>query len=309
MAILIIVDKEKAEAWAAQVKAIDASLDVRVWPKVGDPADIDFVLVWKYPSGELKKFPNLKCIASLGAGIDHILQDRNLPQGVPVTRVVEYSMPQSMSEYVTLAVLNYCRLFDTYLKDQEAAKWHEHTSLLARNTRVGIMGLGQLGGDAAVKLRMLGFPVSGWTRAPKQIKGITSYHGEDMLESFLSDLSILICLLPLTPATRNILNRDLFAKLPRGAYLINVARGDHLVEEDLLEALDSGQLSGACLDVFRTEPLPEDHPFWRHSKIIVTPHISSITFAEEVAPQFVENYRRLHAGQPLENTVNVKMGY
>lgn len=312
MAILVIYGGEMGDvgdAWAMQLKQADTRLDVRVWPEVGDPGDIDFVVVWNHPPGELKKFPNLKCIASLGVGVDHIFKDPELPRDIPVTRVVEYSMPQSMSEYVVWAVLNYCRQFDTYRTNQKTVHWQEHKPLLARQTRIGLMGLGQLGLDAAVKLGVLGFPVSGWSRTAKQIQGVESFHGEEMLAQFLSDVSILVCLLPLTPATRDILNHSLFAKLPRGAYLINVARGDHLVEEDLLEALETGQLSGACLDVFRTEPLPREHPFWRHPKVIVTPHISSITFPEEVAPQFVENYHRMKAGGALQNTVDTRRKY
>ena len=257
----------------------------------------------------LKNYHNLKCIASLGAGVDHIIGDPDLPEGVPVTRVVEYSMAQSMSEYVVLSVLNYCRQFDAYQADQAKKQWHPRRPLLAQDMGIGIMGLGRLGADAAKKLSYIGFPVAGWSQTPKNIAGIQSFAGDDALAGFLSRSQILICLLPLTPVTKGILNRKTFEQLPVGAYLINVARGQHLVENDLLQALDSGQLAGACLDVFEVEPLPEDHPFWVHPKIRVTPHISSLTFSKAIAPQIIENYRRTKTGKPLMNVVDLKRGY
>jgi glyoxylate/hydroxypyruvate reductase A len=181
--------------------------------------------------------------------------------------------------------------------------------LLAADMRIGIMGLGQLGKDAAKKLSYLGFPVTGWSQTPKDIEGVKCLAGEEVLDDFLSQTRILICMLPLTPKTKGILNQKTFDKLPAGAYVINVARGQHLIEKDLLAALDSEQLAGACLDVFAVEPLPEDHPFWRHPKIIVTPHISSLTNPKAVAPQIIENYQRTKTGRPLLNVVDMQRGY
>jgi glyoxylate/hydroxypyruvate reductase A len=175
--------------------------------------------------------------------------------------------------------------------------------------QIGIMGLGQLGKDAAKKLAYLGFPVSGWSQTPKDIEGVTCLAGDDALDHFLSQTRILICMLPLTPKTKGILSQKTFAKLPAGAYLINIARGRHLIEKDLLTALDSGHLAGACLDVFEVEPLPEDHPFWSHPKIFITPHISSLTYPKTVAPQIIENYRRTITGNPLLHVVDVERGY
>jgi glyoxylate/hydroxypyruvate reductase len=175
--------------------------------------------------------------------------------------------------------------------------------------RVGIMGLGHLGSDAAVKLRALGFAVSGWSRTARQMESVRCFAGAGELESFLAQADILICLLPLTPATEGILNRETFSKLPRGAYLINAARGDHLVEEDLLDALESSQVGGACLDVFRKEPLPESHPFWKHPCVTLTPHVASLTYPKAVAPQIVENYRRVRAGKPPLHAVDIGRGY
>jgi glyoxylate/hydroxypyruvate reductase A len=309
MALLIIAPDIKVTSWVKYLGTLEPGIEIRVWPEVGDADEIEFALCWNHPLGELSKFKNLKCIASLGAGVDHLLRDPDLPDGVPVTRVVEYSMAQSMSEYVVLSVLNYCRQLDAYRSDQDQRHWQPRRPRLAEDTHIGIMGLGQLGCDAANKLKCLGFTVSGWSRTPKNIDGVQCFAGEDEFENFLSRSQILICLLPLTPSTKGILNRKMFDRLPQDAYVINVARGQHLVEKDLIQALDSGNLSGACLDVFDIEPLPAGHPFWRHPKIKVTPHISSITFPKAVAPQIIENYRRAKTGKRLLNVVNLKRGY
>ena len=309
MALLIIAPEIKATSWIKHLIALEARIDIRVWPDVGNPDEIEFVLCWNHPSGELTKYKNLRCIASLGAGVDHLTHDPKLPDGVPVTRIVEHSMAQSMSEYVVLSALNFCRRFDAYRSDQDQRHWQPRRPRLAADTPIGIMGLGQLGSDAAQKLSYLGFTVLGWSRTLKNIDGVQCFAGEDGLENFLSRSQILICMLPLTPSTKGILNRKTFSQLPDGAYVINVARGQHLVENDLIEALDSDRLAGACLDVFDVEPLPASHPFWSHPKIKVTPHISSITFPKAVAPQIIENYRRAKTGRPLQNVVDLKRGY
>ena len=309
MALMIIASDMKVTSWVKHLSSLEPGIDIRVWPEVGDAGDVTFALCWNHPPGELKKSKNLKCIASLGAGVDHILRDPDLPAGVPITRVVEHSMAQSMSEYAVLAVLNYCRQIDAFRADQSQKKWRPRIPLLAADTRIGIMGLGQLGIDAAKKLSYLGFPVSGWSQTPKNIDGVKCLAGDEELDDFLSQTRILICLLPLTPKTKGILNQHNFAKMPAGAYVINIARGQHLIESDLLAALDSGQLDGACLDVFEVEPLPEDHPFWSHPKITVTPHISSLTYPRDVAPQIIENYRRTQTGKPLVHVVDQERGY
>ncbi len=309
MALMIIAKDTKVTSWVKHLSRLDPGIDIRIWPDTGAVDEIEFALSWHHPPGEFKKYRNLKCIASLGAGVDHILADPDLPPGVPITRVVEHSMAQSMSEYVVLGVLNHCRQFETYRVDQSQKKWQPRIPLLAADMRIGIMGLGQLGKDAAQKLNSLGFPVSGWSQTPKKIEGVDCLAGAQALNDFLSQTRILICMLPLTPQTRGILNHEIFDKLPTGAYMINVARGAHLVEEDLLAALDAGRLSGACLDVFAVEPLPSEHPFWNHPKITLTPHISSLTFPKAVAPQIIENYRRSQTGKSLLNVVDPKHGY
>lgn len=309
MAILILCGEEDPSPWVSRFRELDPSLDVRVWPRVGDPAEILLALVWNHPRGELIKYPRLRCIASMGAGVDHILSDPLLPEGVPITRVVHESLTRSMTEYVIMAVLNFARDMEKYRLDKQAKRWAPKFPRPRCELGVGIMGLGQLGGHAAVKLRDLGYKVLGWSRTQHHMQGIRTFWGRAELEQFLSETDILICLLPLTADTEGILNRDTFSRLPRGAFLVNTARGRHLVEEHLVEALDEGQLSGALLDVFRHEPLPSDHPFWSHPKIQITPHVSSLTEPWEVASQILENYKRVLQGLEPLNEVDPERGY
>lgn len=309
MTMLFLAPELSSDAWVKHLRAQGPDIEVRVWPEVGEAADIELVLSWKHPPGALKRFPRLKAVASLGFGVDHILRDPELPPGVPVLRIVDPAMIAAMSEYVIAAVLMHTRNFHQFRADQAARRWKPLAPRPAAAVRVGIMGLGHLGSDAARKLAGLGFSVAGWSRRPKRIEGVASFAGEESLGPFLERTDILVCLLPLTPATRGILNRRAFERLPAEAYVINAARGEHLVEEDLLAALDNGRLAGACLDVFREEPLPPAHPFWDHPRITVTPHVASLTFPRAVAPQLVENYRRLRAGLAPLNAVDPAAGY
>ncbi len=309
MSMLFMAPKLKADSWVKHLRRQDPELDLKVWPDDGPPERIEFILSWKHPLGEFRKYPNLKCIASLGFGVDHILRDPDLPPGVPVTRLVDAAMTRAMSEYVLAAVLNHTRNFTHFLRNQARGVWKPRVPLQASEVRVGIMGLGTLGRNAAAMLLSQGFPVAGWSRTLKQIEGMRSFAGPEGLDAFLAQSDILVCLLPLTPATGNILDRRVFSRLPAGAYLINAARGDHLVEEDLLAAIESGQLSGACLDVFRTEPLPAGHPFWGHPRIVVTPHIASLTYPAAVAPQIIANYQRVRAGRAPLNVIDFEKGY
>ncbi len=230
---------------------------------------------------------------------DHLLGDPALPRHVPIMRMVDPYMTAAMTEHVVTQVLRLHRRDLTYLAQQRDCVWHEHAQPNAGERRIGFLGLGALGSDAAQKLAALGFAVAGWSRAPKTIAGIESFHGDAGFAALLARTDILVCLLPLTAATEGILDRRAFALLPRGAAIVNVGRGRHLVEEDLLAALDEGQIGAAALDVFRTEPLPADHPFWRHQRIIVTPHIAGATHPPTAAGIIAENLRRLRRGQPL----------
>ena len=309
MALLFKSDVDRVEPWRDALNRLDPSIEFRVFPDIGNPADIDSVLIWKPPQGLLKELPNLKVIFSLGAGIDHLLGDPELPDGVPVVKMVDRSLTAGMSEWVTLMVLRHHRDLPLYERQQRERVWKEHIPKPPWRRRVGILGLGELGGAAARALAALRFDVAGWSRGPKEIDGITCFHGRDGLGPFLARSEILVCLLPLTPETEGLLDAELFAKLPKGAFVVNVGRGGHLVDADLVAALDSDHLSGAALDVFHDEPLADDHSFWAHPKVLVTPHIASLTLPETAAESVVENLQRLRRGEPLKNVVDLSRGY
>ena len=236
---------------------------------------IDYAVVWAPPAGALARHPDLKAIVSVGAGVDHVLKDPDLPRHLPILRTTGPDMVQRLREYVALHVLAHHRDLMTTDAQQRRSEWRQLVTPVAGRRRVGVMGLGRIGAACAQTLAALGFDTAGWSRNPHRIEGVTAFHGAGGLADFAARTEILVCLLPLTPATRGILNADLFARLPVGAAVINAGRGGHLVEADLLAALEAGQLSGATLDVFTPEPLPADHPFWRHPRIRVTPHIAS----------------------------------
>jgi len=310
MAVLIqFGDGHDFSAWAPMLRKLDPGLDLREWPDFGAAPDIEAAIVWHHHHGTLGQFPNLKVICNIGAGVEHIFDDPDLPKGVPVTRVIDPRMTGAMSEYMMLHVLRYHRRFDETQRNQAERKWQYMPPENAATTTIGIMGLGELGLDAATKLGALGFRIAGWSRSAKSLPGIETFHGRDGLAPFLNQCKMLICLLPLTPETKGIINSDTLAALPAGAKFINGARGGHVVDVDLLAALDSGHIGGATLDVFHAEPLPEDHAYWRHPRVTVTPHNAADSFPGDVAPQLVENLRRALAGEALLNPVEVGRGY
>jgi glyoxylate/hydroxypyruvate reductase A len=311
VAVLIIAKSERSDWWSDQLRENDPTLDVREWPECGDPSEIEYALAWKPPPGELAKFPNLKVVFSLGAGVDHLFNDPNFPRHAAVSRVVDPYLTAGMREYVLLHVLRYHREQPELDFQQHAHIWNDRARSLkqADERRIGILGLGELGQACGNALAALGFDVAGWSRSAKSLDGITCLDGPDGLDVLLARTDILVCLLPLTPQTEGILNADLFAKLPEGACLINAARGSHMVEADLIAALDTGQLAHATLDVFRTEPLPDGHPLWDHPKITVTPHNASITDPRSVARQIVGAIGAVEQGEPLPNAVDLELGY
>jgi glyoxylate/hydroxypyruvate reductase len=304
MVLLFASDADSADDWRIELAKHLPDLDLRVWPELGDPTEIDAALVWRPPAGLLDRLPNLRIVLSLGAGVDHVFADPSLPPGVPIVRLVDPYMTTAMSEYVQLQVLRLHRREFEYRAQQQARIWRPLPQPNAEQRRVGVLGLGVLGGDAALKLKVLGFDVHGWSRTERKLPGIHCFHGSDGLGALLARTEILVCLLPLTPATEGILDAALFARLPHGAALINCARGRHLVEADLLAALDSGRLGAAVLDVCRDEPLPPDHPFWRHERILLTPHVAAATHAPTAALAVAENLRRLADGRPLLNRID-----
>ncbi len=309
MALVFKSDVDRAELWSEALKNLAPELEMRTWPDTGDAEEIDYALVWKPPRGLMASYPNLKAIFSLGAGIDHLASDPELPAGVPVVRMVEPGLCAGMTEYVVMSVLMHHRRMLDYAAAQRDKIWAMLDVPLAPGRRVGIMGLGVLGADAAETLAGLGFDVAGWSRAAKDVPGVTSFHGPDALQPFLARSEILICLLPSTVETQGILNSKTLGMLPRGAVLINSARGDLLVEDDLLKVLASGQIVGASLDVFSYEPLVPDHPFWEHPRIVITPHCAAVTEPDSGARTVVENIRRLEAGEPMLHQVDFAKGY
>lgn len=314
MALLIYTPVHDAEDWADTLREHLPDLDVRVHPGPGqplpcDPAEIDMALIWKPPAGLLASLPNLKFVHGFGAGVDNILADKSYPRHVPLARVVDAGLANGMAEYVVLHVLRFHRQMQAMQFNQRNKTWKWLPPVDASERTVGIMGLGALGAVAAKRLVDFGFQVVGWSRRLKAIDGVASFHGEEQFEGFLRHCNLLVCLLPLTPETRGIICRRNLSLLPRGAYIINAGRGDHVVEADLLHALDNDYLSGATLDVFAEEPLREDHPFWTHPKVTVTPHNAADSIPALVVPQIVENIQRCRAGKPLLRIVDPNVGY
>jgi glyoxylate/hydroxypyruvate reductase A len=309
MAILYADDPAEAASWAAAIRALAPELELRFWPDAGPAAEIDFAIVGGKAPGDLRGFPNLKAIQSTWAGVNHLLADANLPGDCPLARMVDQGLTVSMTEFVVLHVLDSAREGPRLRAAQRARQWLALDPVSPRSISVAILGLGTLGADAGRRLAALGFAVRGWSRGPKDIAGIWGFAGSDGFRECLHSARILVCLLPLTEDTRGILNAAAFAPLARGAVLIHAARGAHLVEADLLAALESGQLSRAVLDVFATEPLPSDHPFWKHPNVTVSPHVAAITRPGTGAADIVANYRRAMAGEPLINQVDRAKGY
>lgn len=271
-----------------------------------NPEAIECALVWRHPYGCLTQFKNLKFIFSMGAGVDHVMSDRSIPKELPVCRVVDPAMAFSMSNYIIMAVMNHHRNAYEYLEDQQNKVWSQfyHND---NDLKIGVLGTGHLGMDAAVKLHQLGFDVFGYSRSPKNTPFPSYLEGE--LAEFLSKINVLVCTVPYTPETEGIVNQELFDQLQEPTYLINVSRGGVHVEKDILNALDKGSLSGAFLDVFEQEPLPTESPLWEHPKVKITPHIASLTYAEESVHQAIENYNRFNKGLPLLNLVDKKRMY
>ncbi|HKV15601.1 MAG TPA: glyoxylate/hydroxypyruvate reductase A [Reyranella sp.] len=297
-------------AWRKMLEAGLGPIDYRtITGGLGNTDEIEVALAWKPKPGLLASFRNMRMIVSLGMGVDHLLADDKLPEGVPITRIMDDGLVGQMSEYAIYWALRHHRDIDKYSASQRARTWKPEDFVDTIHRRIGVMGLGTIGQDTARKFAMLGFPTAGWSRTAKTIAGIETFHGADGFRNFLACTDILVDVLPLTRDTRGLLDAGAFAALPRGAYFINMARGGHVVDEALLAALDSGHLAGAALDVFNTEPLPTDHRYWTHPRVHVTPHIAGATNPRTASPGVIENIKRLRAGQPLINTVDPKTGY
>jgi glyoxylate/hydroxypyruvate reductase A len=313
-AVLLAFNGAQAGEWLAALRSSARGREVRAWPNhVGDPTGIAYACVWLAPHGLLARLPNLKAVINLGAGADHLLADPVLPD-VPIARVVHPDLTGRVVEYVVLHVLMHHRRQRTYDAQQRAWLWQANEQPAAGEVAVGVMGLGAIGRAAAIELARLGFQVGGWSRTPKTVPGIATFHGADGLDAFLARTEILVCLLPQTRETEGLLNLALFRKLRRdgragGAFLINAGRGALQVDADIVAALEEGTLAGATLDVFPQEPLSQDSPLWSHPKVTITPHnagdVSPAAFAGAVTAQ-IERFER---GEPLDNLIDRKRGY
>ncbi len=309
MQILFHAPNSNPEAWqAALAKAIPGA-EVRIWQD-GDNAPADYAVVWRPPKAMVASARGLKAIFNIGAGVDGILELGDaLPQGVPIIRLDDAGMGVQMAEYVTHAVLRYQRRFDQYDTQARAQQWRFLKPYNKADFTVGILGLGLLGQRIAASLAELEFPLCGWSRTAKDVAGITCHHGSAGLDAFLQQARVLVCVLPLTTETARILNRQTLSRLPRGAFLINVARGGHLVEADLLELVQDGHITAATLDVMDEEPMPPGHPFWGEPRITVTPHIAALTLRDESARQIAGKMAMLERGEIVPGTVDRLKGY
>lgn len=308
MTLLYKANAVRGAEWGRHVAAMAPDLPFRLWPDIGDPAAVRYLATWVPPDDIAATFPNLELVFSVGAGVDQF-DFSKVPDQVPLVRMLEPNIAESMVEYVSLAVLALHRDLPRFLDQQRREVWKEIQITAAARRRVGVMGLGQLGQAVLERLKAFGFPLAGWNRSPRQIDGVACFDGAHQLDAFLARTDILVCLLPLTDETRGILNSRLFSALPAGAKLVNVGRGGHLVQDDLLAALDSGQLSAAMLDVADPEPLPAGHPFWQHQKIILTPHIASMTNPETAVRFVLDTIARHQRGEPLPGLVDRSRGY
>lgn len=313
MKIIFYEQNADAQLWLDDLNRALPDADIREW-RPGDTAPADYAVVWRPPREMFIGRDDMKAILNLGAGVDGIIrlereQPGTLPPNALVVRLEDSGMAQQMVEYATYAVLRYLRRLDEYEVLQRERRWQKLVPHKRSEFTVGVLGLGVLGMKVAQALIGLGVPVRGFSRTPKRIDGVKSFAGEDQFDAFLDGAQMLINLLPHTPDTEGVLNRRAFERLAPGAYIVNLARGPHVVDEDLLHAMSTGQLAAAMLDVFHHEPLPADHPFWTTPRISVTPHVSAITLRGESVLQVADKIRSHARGEPISGIVDVKLGY
>jgi glyoxylate/hydroxypyruvate reductase A len=309
LSIAFVATDETPEDWLPGLAAALPGERFVIWPELGDTADVDIALAAQPRPGALAGLPNLKLIQSLWMGVDGLLADATLPRGVPIARLIDPGMVAAMGETVLAHVLDWHRHLYRYRAQQSAREWRQLRQHLAADRCVGLLGLGALGAECARRLVAGGFQVLGWSRRPRLLPAVQCFAGEDGLRAMLPRTQALVCLLPLTPGTRGILDAGAFALLPRHACVINVARGAHVVEADLLVALDSGHLAHAYLDVFEREPLPPDHPYWTHPKITLTPHVAALTEPRTAIPEIAANIARVRRGETPRGLVDRASGY
>lgn len=308
MTLLFKVDDERGAAWKALFAEHAPDIEVRLWPDIGDPAQVRYFSAWQPPQDLHARFPHLQVVFATSAGVDQFDLSQ-LPEQVALVRMLDPGIVSGIVEYAAFAVLGLHRQMPLYLEQQRRAVWQPQPLRAAKKRRVGVMGLGNLGQAVLEALRPFGFELSGWSRSAKALDGIEVYEGAQQLPAFLGQCDILICLLPLTADTAGILDARTFAALPTGAALINLGRGGHLVEADLLAALACGQLEQAIVDVLNDEPPAHDHPFWQHPRIWLTPHIGAMTDPDSAFEMLLGNIRRHQRGEAMLGLVERSTGY
>ncbi|MDT4815816.1 glyoxylate/hydroxypyruvate reductase A [Pseudomonas sp. LFM046] len=308
MSLLYKADPVRGERWQALFAEQAPDIEWRAWPELGESADIRYLAAWQVPENIATLLPNLEVLFALSAGVDQLDLAR-LPEDLPVVRLLDPGITQGMCEYACWAVLSLHRDMLHYRQQQVERRWQAHRLVPAPRRRIGVMGLGEQAKAILASLRGFGFALSGWARSEQHIDGVDCYAGAGQLPEFLAQCDILLCVLPLTAETQGILDRELFDQLPRGAALINIGRGGHLVEQDLLDALASGQLSAAVLDVLQEEPAATEHSFWNHPQILLTPHIAAMTQPDSAFSVLLENIRRHQRGEPMLGLIDRTRGY
>ena len=309
MSIAIVFNLKAPQTWAATIAKHLPDTLIEIYPNISDFSAVDFVLCWKPDQNVLAQFPNLKVIQSVGAAVDHITKSQVIKADQTITRIVDENLSHDMFEFLLTTVLAQLKNIPLYSHQKEQNLWQPKVYQNIKDTQIAILGLGNIGAYVAENLAKIGFKVKGWSSSKKEIKGVKSYAGKNEISSFLQNSDVLINILPVTSQTENIINKNLLMQLNKGAFIINVGRGEHIVEEDLMEALENEHLSAAWLDVFRTEPLPVDHPFWAHPKIQITPHTASVTRIETAVLLVAENYWNHLIGAPLKHVASLTKGY
>ena len=309
-ALLYYSEQDPAELWSQELrKALPEDIDVRLYPELGNAEEIEFALCWQAKPGMLARLPNLKLIFSMAAGFDHVLQDPQRPSNVPIVRIIDNTLSTMMSEFAAYAVLGFHRYMPAFHADQRNKVWGRRWPQYTPETHIGVLGIGAIGTDVAQKLQALGFQVHGWSRTKKSLDGVICHAGESGLFEMLPQCQQIVSVLPLTAETEGIINNRTIAALPQGAYITNIGRGGHVVDEDLLAALESGHIAGAFLDVFNEEPLPTEHSYWDHPNVIITPHIAGEIVPQSCAHSIATNIRRYRSGEQVQGIADLERGY
>lgn len=306
---IIFYSARNPQPWLDAIAAALPEAEVWIWTPDCARRQADYAIVWMPPAELFATQRGLKAIFNIGAGVDGVMALPNLPEGVPLVRLNDAGMASQMAEYVCHALIRHAREFDVYAAQAREQRWKMRRPANRADFPVGVMGLGSIGARVAAAIASFGYPTFGWSRSPKSLPGITAFSGQDRFDDFLHAVRVLVCCLPLTPETEGILNASTLSRLKPNGYLINVARGRHLVGKDLIVLLADGTLAGATLDVVCEEPLPADHPFWAHPKITLTPHISAVVVREESVAQIAGKIRALARVEAIEGVVDFNRGY